>query len=1146
MKLSSVLSVLKRPSKTKNATNIQSANISGDGNTVSQVQNINGIDQLVGPVLVWQDEEKSPENLMGYERLMYTSGIDEFFGREAEFDLLRRFTEVPSSGGQPFNFRWMLLTGEAGVGKTRLAYEFTRKKLDNDLWHKGKLNIDNLKAFDNPSIWRPDKSTFIVIDYVQSVPKEVHKLLAEFSSNAAEYKFPVRLLLLERSANPSWTDKLLPVSSDKLIIKKHQYLGQSVLDEDVLHDDGVLYQEIKPLSDIATVDLMKCRIHNAQLDEPVPDSSSLLSLARSVDYRETLVNVEGQTELVQTPRPFFAIATAEAIIDGMRERKELPKYFERTKVLADIVQRDRGLIWNNNTKDESQRRLYEMGFAVATLSQGVSLHDLNNDFFGDGADWLPPTPPGHDSVSLEAFGCRGIWWPPMEPDILGEYFVSEKLLDKSLPKELRTALIEGALLLREEQAVITFFRMALDFPDRFEKLQMKDIARDTVHEKVLLRLTSLSGNLIGHGFDFDIALGIFDAVLGREDWKKSPGLGFLVASAAFIISTVAGRARNWDRVSEMLDRLDALRMAFPQNQEIAPEYAKAASNISYYAGAVGEWDRVTEMLARLDALRTAFPKNQAIALFDARTALNISSYDRTVGDRDRVTEILARLDALRSDFPKNQEIALKEANAVLNISNTAGTVGKWVWVTEMLDRLDALRTDFPKNQEIALVEAKAACNITNGAGTAGDWDRVTKMLDRLDALRTDFPKNQEIALAEAYAVLNNTNSVGTLGDWVRVTESLARLDALRTDFPKNQEIALVDAKAAFNIAKAAGAEDDWDRVTEMLARLDALRTDFPKNQEIALVDAKAAFDIAGAAEDGDRVTEMLARLDALRADFPDNQEIALAEATAAYNISTGAGVASDWDRVTEMLARFGALRTDFPKNQEIALVDAKASFNIANAAGEADDGDRVTEMLARLDVLRTDFPKNREIALVEADAATNISRYAGTVCDQDRVTEVLSRFDALRLDFPDNQEIALVDAKAAVNISNYAGAVCDRDRITAMLARLDALRTDFPDNQEIALVAATAAANISAYIGTVCDQDRVIKTLSRLDALRTDFPDNQEIALVAANAAFNIFTDARRVTDRDRVTEMLARLDALRTAFPKNQEIALVVAKAHS
>ena len=69
----------------------------------------------------------------------------------------------------------MLLTGDAGTGKTRLAYEFTRKRL-NGLWYTGKLDFHSPKAFDSPSKWRPVKPTFIVVDYVQSVPEEVHAL----------------------------------------------------------------------------------------------------------------------------------------------------------------------------------------------------------------------------------------------------------------------------------------------------------------------------------------------------------------------------------------------------------------------------------------------------------------------------------------------------------------------------------------------------------------------------------------------------------------------------------------------------------------------------------------------------------------------------------------------------------------------------------------------------------------------------------------------------------------------------------------------------------------------------------------------------------------------------------------------------------
>ena len=996
----------------------------------------NQLNQMVAPELGWHDEVVSPENLTAFQQLMYTSGIDPFLGREDEIDLLHRFVGDPSFGGRVFNFRWMLLTGDAGVGKTRLAYEFTRKRLD-DLWYKGKLDFASLKAFDNPSKWRPVKPTFIVIDYVQTVPEEVNALLLAFSTQAAQYEFPVRLLLLERSANPGWTDKLLLESGDKPIIEQHNFGGQSVQGS-----------EISPLSSDSIIKLMERRIQIAQPDTPTP--SRLLSLAKSVDSRVTSVEVEGRTEQVPTPRPLFAIATAEAIIDAMKTGQELPVHFERTKVLAGIVQRDRDMIWGKTVQSERERRKYEMGLAVATLAQGVSLLDLNQKFFGDGADCLPSPHPYADSVSLAAFGCcfddskKQWWWPPLEPDILGEFFVSEQLLD--LDKDHRFALIKGALSLGERQAIIILLRMARDFPERLSDLQLEEVARTTVHEKILQSLTSLAVNLTGHGLDFGVAWRIFNVVLGREDLRISRDLGIEVSKAAVNICAYAGKAGDWARVTEVLVRLDALRKTFPDDQEIALEDAKSAFNISIEAGAAGDWGRVTEMLARIDALRAAFSDDQEIALVEAKTAFNTCTYAGKAGDWARVTEILVRLDALRKTFPEDQEIALTEAKAAFNISNDARAAYDWARVAEMLVRFDALRRAFPRDQKIALEEAKAAINISSFARATGDWGRITEALARLDALRADFSEDQEIARVEAIAAFNISNEAGAAGDWGRVAEMLVRLDALRKAFPRDREIALEEVRAAFNISNEARAAGDWVRVAEMLIRFDALRKAFPKDQEIALTEAKAAFNIYGGAEragDWVRVAEMLVRIDALRKAFPKDQEIALVEANAAFSISDYARAAGDWVRVAEMLVRFDALRKAFPKDQKIALTEARGAVNISSGAGATGEWIRVEEMLARLDALRRAFPEDREIALTEAKAAVNISSDVRATGELARVEEMLARLDALREAFPEDQEIALTEAKAAVNICTSAGKAGDGTRVDDMLARLDALIASF-------------------------------------------------------------------------------------------------------
>ena len=776
--------------------------------------------------LRWPQKVGSQKDLNGFNRLMYTSEIDEFIGREYEIKLLQDFAGDPSSGGQVFNFQWMLLTGEAGTGKTRLAYHFTESELDG--WYSGKLDFASLKALHPSTIreWRPRYPTFIVIDYVECVPEEVGELLKVFTNEAVNFEEPVRLLLLARRSNEGWTDNLLKASGHRPVIEQHNFGGHSIKGK-----------KIEPLSLDAIFELMKQRIQVTEFD--VPEKNYLLSKAHDIDRR------------VERPRPLFALLAVEHYIEARRMGQDLPEKFELTAVLEDFIRRERDCIWRETITNEGKLRQYQMGLAVATLAQGIKLRDLDEADFGSGSSWMPPHPPFLDSGALAAFGCTGNYWPPMEPDLIGEYFFSKILLEGDLPKEKRVAIIEGAVSLGKSQAVIILLRLAQDFPERFEQLQLEEVVRATAHEGVLLSLTSLVFNSTGDVLDSCVSR-IFDAVFEREDWSISPELGHFVATAAAHISRYAGVAHDWDRITEIMAKIDAIRNAFPQDEIIARRDADAAcativrvtGDPVSFTNTEDDWVRITEIAARLDAVRKVFPQVQEIALLCATAAVTLSNIAGTAHNWDYITEIMARLDAVRKAFPQDQEIARQCAFVVSNTSFFLGVAGKLGLFTKALSLLDALREAFPQDQGIAQSAARIASVISHVDANIGDPSRFAEIVARLDAVRKAFPYDQEIAFADAAAAIGLTNIAVSIGNRGLFDEIVVRLDTVRKKFPHDQEIARAEARVAVNISMSATAAGDWGRFAEMKTKLDALRMEFPHDQEIARAGAKVAVNIS--------------------------------------------------------------------------------------------------------------------------------------------------------------------------------------------------------------------------------------------------------------------------------------------------------------
>ncbi|WP_135501380.1 ATP-binding protein [Roseovarius aestuariivivens] len=774
--------------------------------------------EVFRPTLSWPEEATQPEKLSAYNRLKYTSGLDQFLGRDEEIGLLTDFAGDPHLGGCLFNFRWMLLTGEGGSGKTRLAYHFTTKVLNSDHWETGKLDISDLSQFTEPQKWRPRKPTFIVIDYAQSAPEDIHRLLAAFSRQSAQYEFPVRLLLLERSSHWTWTDKLLPETGGRPSILEHEFLGA-----------GIEGRTISPLLPEVTLRLMAARIAESGLDEVSPHE--LLGFAHQIDPGTISTKQSGEVIESHTPRPLFALAAADALIDAIRQTGELPKSLSREEVLEGIVRRDRQTIWAKAIPDDALRRRYERGFALATLVQGLALSEMTQARFGNALDWLPPLPPNDDQTVLSAFGCTEGYWPQMEPDILGEFFFAQTLLEPAMPDNIRQQFLLGALELNKPFPTVSLLRLARDFPETVDRLDLPAITRATTKMDVAKTLAGLTIEFVKLVYDRGtLAERQLDAL--TDTMPKDRKIALAVAMAVANISIDAGIAGDWERIEALLLRLDKLREAFPKDHEIARAAALNAANISNYAGKAGDWARVAAMLSRLDVLRGAFPEDREIALREAHSAVNISQSAGKAGDWARIDEMLSRLDALRRAFPEHREIASADANAAVVISDHAGNAGEWARIDTMLSRLDVLREAFPKDREIALAAAQSAADISTHAGKAGDSVRLDAVLSRLDALRAAFPEEREIARAEGRSAINTSNLAGTADKWPRIDAVLSHLDALRAAFPKDRKIARADAQSAINISSNAGQAGDWKRIDAMLLRICALRAAFPEDREI--------------------------------------------------------------------------------------------------------------------------------------------------------------------------------------------------------------------------------------------------------------------------------------------------------------------------
>jgi hypothetical protein len=307
-----------------------------------------------------------------------------FVGRHRELANLREFLNDPRM------FLWWIVTGPGGSGKSRLALEFLFR--NHFGWRCGFLPQSEETCFHEWRRWQPQDPTLIVADYASTCHEYLQKAIVALRSQTQELRQPVRLLLIEREASGPWWDHFLGSGEEQYAL------------------DATGFRDPLRLQPMSREEAWK-QISLIMGDEPttpVKRKKILKTLERIDSERCPLI---------------IALVAEAARSDSGIEKWEVKN---RDELLKIILRREQDKFWTTSDK-ESDRRYMNL-LALSTTVGGLPLEALRGDWNIE----LPST----EEFDPDRYGTMSgqrsnELIAPLEPDILGEFFVLEHIKPRS-------------------------------------------------------------------------------------------------------------------------------------------------------------------------------------------------------------------------------------------------------------------------------------------------------------------------------------------------------------------------------------------------------------------------------------------------------------------------------------------------------------------------------------------------------------------------------------------------------------------------------------------------------------------------------------------------------------------------------------------
>jgi len=405
------------------------------------------------------DESKPGLDRSGVNRFRYDAGNVRLFGRDDELAFLWEFCDAD------VHFSWFAISGEGGSGKTRLAHTFGQiiNYVPGWMYDPKHHKVDYARPEGltdaKQALKDASQNTLLVLDYVKWHTDSIGKWLYDLWCEWHDRNLKIRVLLVERDAisprDLRWQHDVMAA----------QY--RPVADAPFLDDNNLM--RLQPLDDDDMISVVND--YAVAFDAQV-DASLIIETLKKIDP--------------QLRRPLYALFLTDALVMG--EDLQAWDQSAAPAALEYIYGKERARIQDNvdfiTGDKQNAEDLTDIAFRAlltATLSGGmewgkyVQLHSEDADVLQSLSSRAEPT---GQRLLAKCLGTpyekgEALRIPPLEPDLMGEYFCIQELLP--LKNKQRQEVIGLAMLNDQRRAAVVFDRIAHDYAQLLVDMEMTEL-----------------------------------------------------------------------------------------------------------------------------------------------------------------------------------------------------------------------------------------------------------------------------------------------------------------------------------------------------------------------------------------------------------------------------------------------------------------------------------------------------------------------------------------------------------------------------------------------------------------------------------------------------------------------------------------------